>query len=233
MDSILADTGTDGVVVATHTTAAKAEIEQEVDDALGGGTGTSLTAILDRLPAALVLGRMDSSVGAMAANVMTAAATAADLLTELRTYLHGGDWAADMDSLGRHRLVDGTGGGEIDSLSGTVALRAATQASIDAIQAAAASILDDTGTSGVVVAASSKTGYALSATGIDAIWDETVETGATARESLMLSNAGNAGRLSGAGTSEIILRNLANTRDRITAQVNSGNRTSLVYDLGS
>jgi hypothetical protein len=35
VDSILADTGTDGVVVASHTTAAKAEIEAEVDDALG------------------------------------------------------------------------------------------------------------------------------------------------------------------------------------------------------
>ena len=34
IDSILADTGTDGVVVATHTTAAKAEIEAEVNDAI-------------------------------------------------------------------------------------------------------------------------------------------------------------------------------------------------------
>lgn len=45
IDAILADTGTDGVVVASHTTAAKAEIEAEVDDALGGGTGTALTGI--------------------------------------------------------------------------------------------------------------------------------------------------------------------------------------------
>src|SRR3990167_7138579 len=43
--AILADTGTDGVVVNTFTTAGKAEIEAEVDDALGGGTGTALTAI--------------------------------------------------------------------------------------------------------------------------------------------------------------------------------------------
>lgn len=34
IDAILADTGTDGVVVSSHTTAAKAEIEAEVDDAL-------------------------------------------------------------------------------------------------------------------------------------------------------------------------------------------------------
>jgi hypothetical protein len=43
--------------------------------------------IQTRLPAALVGGRMDSSVGAMAANVMTAAAAAADLTTELQTGL--------------------------------------------------------------------------------------------------------------------------------------------------
>lgn len=40
-----------------------------------------------RLPAALVGGRIDASVGAMAANVMTAAATAADYVTELQSGL--------------------------------------------------------------------------------------------------------------------------------------------------
>lgn len=43
--------------------------------------------IQTRLPAALVSGRMDASVGAMAANVMTAAAAAADLTTELQSGL--------------------------------------------------------------------------------------------------------------------------------------------------
>jgi len=47
-------------------------------------TGTTLDG---RIPAALVGGRMDSSVGAMAANVMTAAAAAADLTTELQSGL--------------------------------------------------------------------------------------------------------------------------------------------------
>jgi len=43
--------------------------------------------IQTRLPAALVGGRIDASVGAMAANVMTAAAAAADLTTELQSGL--------------------------------------------------------------------------------------------------------------------------------------------------
>ena len=48
---------------------------------------TDTADIQSRLPAALVSGRIDSSVGAMAANVMTAAAAAADLTTELQTGL--------------------------------------------------------------------------------------------------------------------------------------------------
>jgi hypothetical protein len=47
-------------------------------------TGTTLDG---RIPAALVGGRIDSSVGAMAAHVMTAAAAAADLTTELQSGL--------------------------------------------------------------------------------------------------------------------------------------------------
>lgn len=43
-------------------------------------TGTTLDG---RIPAALVSGRMDASVGAMAANTVTAAATAADFLAEV------------------------------------------------------------------------------------------------------------------------------------------------------
>jgi hypothetical protein len=48
---------------------------------------TDTQDIQTRLPAALVSGRIDASVGAMAANVMTAAAAAADLTTELQSGL--------------------------------------------------------------------------------------------------------------------------------------------------
>lgn len=47
-----------------------------------GALSSGQTTITGRLPAALVSGRMDVSVGAMAANVITAAATAADFVTE-------------------------------------------------------------------------------------------------------------------------------------------------------
>jgi hypothetical protein len=48
---------------------------------------TDTADIQSRLPAALVFGRVDASVGAMAANVMTAAAAASDLTTELQSGL--------------------------------------------------------------------------------------------------------------------------------------------------
>ena len=57
-------------------------------------TGTTLQAEVDdiqsRLPAALVSGRMDASVGAMAANTVTASALATDAVTEIV----GGVWNA-------------------------------------------------------------------------------------------------------------------------------------------
>jgi len=69
----------------------------ELATALGTADDAVLAAIVavqadtdniqTRLPAALMDGRMDSSTGAMAANVMTAAAAASDLATELQSGL--------------------------------------------------------------------------------------------------------------------------------------------------
>jgi hypothetical protein len=76
-----------------------------------------------------------TNLPAITANWLTAAGTAADFSTELRTAINGGDYALSTDANGRIRIVDGTGAGELDTSSGTVLLRAATQASIDAIEA--------------------------------------------------------------------------------------------------
>lgn len=84
---------------AGHTTSGTfgEQVKTDIDDILTD-TGTTLQAEIDgvqadtediqsRLPAALVSGRIDASVGAMAANVMTAAAAASDLTTELQNGL--------------------------------------------------------------------------------------------------------------------------------------------------
>ena len=74
--------------------------------------------IQTRLPAALVSGRMDVSVGAMAANVMTAAAAAADLTTELQSGLATAaalvTAQADLDDL-QTRIPAALVGGRMDS----------------------------------------------------------------------------------------------------------------------
>ena len=48
---------------------------------------------------------------------------------------------------------------------------ASVSADVAAVKSDTAAVLDDTGTSGVVVAAASKTGYRLSSTGVQDIWD--------------------------------------------------------------
>lgn len=81
-----------------HTDAGKAGEQLWTDvDAILVDTGTTLDG---RLPAALVSGRIDASVGAMAANVMTAAAAAADLTTELQSGLSTLDAADVRTALG-------------------------------------------------------------------------------------------------------------------------------------
>jgi hypothetical protein len=91
--------------------------------------------IQTRLPAALVSGRMDSSVGAMAANVLTATAINADAITAAK-------------------IADGA----IDA--GALASDTITAAKI------AASALNGKGDWNI-----GKTGYALSAAGVQAVWD--------------------------------------------------------------
>jgi len=71
--------------------------------------------------------------------------------------------------------------GKIDTIDGIVdAILVDTgttlDGKLDTIDTNVDSILADTGTDGVVVATGSKTGYALSAAGIDAIWDEDITT---------------------------------------------------------
>lgn len=102
---------------------------------------TEIADIQSRLPAALVSGRMDASVGAAAANAINASALAVDAVTEIQSGL------------------------------ATAASLTTVESKIDTIDTNVDSILADTGTDGVVVAAGSKSGYSLSSAGIQAIWD--------------------------------------------------------------
>lgn len=130
----------------------------------------------------------------------------------------------------------------------------ASQASVDTVDTNVDSILDDTGTSGVIVATNNdKTGYAIGTGGIgsgafasgaitaaslnsdavDEILDEQIGDGTiTARQALKLLVAALGGKVSGAGTSTITIRNYADTTDVVVASVDgSGNRSSTTVTL--
>jgi hypothetical protein len=78
-----------------------------------------------------------------------------------------------------------------------------------------------------------KAGYALSAAGIDSVWDEVIEGAApTARQAMRLYLSALASKLSGAGTGTLVFRDYADSKDRITATVDaSNNRTAIVTDV--
>ena len=94
-----------------------------------------------------------------------------------------------------------------------------------------AAILLDTSTDGVVVAAGSKTGYALSDAGVDAIHDEVVEGSLTLRQIQRINHAVLAGKSTGGGTSTLTFKDVADTKARVTATVDAdGNRTAMTND---
>ncbi len=59
-----------------------------------------------------------------------------------------------------------------------------------------------------------------------------VETSLTLRQALRLLAAASAGKLSGAATTTIVIRNVGDSKDRITATVDvAGNRSAITTDL--
>jgi len=76
-----------------------------------------------------------------------------------------------------------------------------------------------------------KTGYELSAAGVDAILDEVVEGTTTLRQMLRIFISALAGKSSGGGTVTLSFRDLADGKNRITATVDvNGNRTNMTLD---
>jgi hypothetical protein len=71
----------------------------------------------------------------------------------------------------------------------------------------------------------------LSGTGVDDIHDEVFEGTYTLRQFLRLIAAAAAGEISGAATTTLIIRDVSDTKPRITATVDaSGNRSALTLD---
>jgi hypothetical protein len=88
------------------------------------------------------------------------------------------------------------------------------------------------GSVGSVTTVSDKTGYRLSATGVDDVLDEVVEGTITFRQMLRLFGAALGGELSGAATTTITIRNASDTKTVATVTVDAdGNRSAVTLDL--
>lgn len=180
------------------------------------GVQSDTDNIQTRLPAALVGGRMDASAGAMAADVLTAAATAPDFGVEVGTAV----WATAA------RTLTSLAGLTVDTVTTLTNLPAIP---VNWLTAAgiAAGALNGKGDWNI-----GKNDYALSVAGVDVIWDEVVDGVRTARESTRLWNSGVGAKSSGLDTTTAVYRDLADTKDRITATVDAfGNRSAVVLDL--
>ena len=121
---------------------------------------------------------------------------------------------------------------ELQSGLATSAALSSLDGKVDTIDTNVDSILADTGTDGVVVAAASKTGYRLSSTGVDDILDEVVEGSHTFRQLLRGFAAALLAKASGLETTNAIYRDVDDSKNRIDATVDAdGNRTAVTLDL--
>jgi hypothetical protein len=174
-----------------------------------------------RLPAALVGGRMDASVGAMAPDVVTASAVAADAVAEIQAGLSTLDGAGVRAAVGLAAANLDTQLAAIDDAVDTEV--AAIKAKTDLLPASPAATGD-----AMTLTAGERNAVA------DALLDRAdgVETGVTVRQSLRLANAANGGKTNGGGTSTFNVRDLADTKNRVVATVDAdGNRSVVTRDL--
>lgn len=142
----------------------------------------------------------------------------------------GGGGSADWSTTERNQIRYRLG------IDGTTATPAATPTlgDIGITQAGADKVWNTTSrtiTGGTVTTVNDKTGYSLSAAGVDAILDDTVEGSLTMRQMVKIMAAALAGKASGGGTTTITFTGLDGTTTRITATVDaSGNRTAVTVN---
>lgn len=158
--------------------------------------------IQTRLPAALVGGRMDASVGAMASDVVTAAAIAANAIG-------ASELAADAVT----EIQAAVAAGAVASVTGAVGSIAA--GGITAASIATGAIDAD----------------ALAADAVDEILDEVVEGAVTLRQAIRVILSFVGAKVTGGGTTTLTYRDIGDTKSRITQTVDSsGNRSASTLD---
>lgn len=233
--------GTFGKAIGDPLTATNSLI-QRTPDAVAGAAGglfiagtnaaTSITTGLTTTFTGNLTGSVGSVTGLTVSNLdatVSSRATPAQVTTAVwdedatghqtqGTFGHTiGDQVADADSI--WSLAN-------TNLDATVSSRAAAsdlatvQADTDNIQTRLPAALE----SGRIAAA-------LDATGVDAILDDAIEGSMTLRQAMRIVLAACANKLSGAATTTVTIRDLADTKARITATVDAdGNRSAVTLD---
>ena len=127
--------------------------------------------------------------------------------------------------------VTGAVGSVTGSVGSVVGAVGSVTGSVGSVVGAVGSV---TGAVGSVTGAvgSVTAGVTLTGATIDSVWDEVMEVGITARQSLRVSNAFLAGETNGGGTVTIRFRDLADTLNRITMTVDAdGDRSGVALNL--
>lgn len=251
--------GAESVVITMRGATGMAQASLEI--ALVDNTAADIIAntndIQTRLPAALVSGRMDASVGAYQTGLTPLQPTVAGRTLDVTA---GGEAGLDWANIGSPTTSVALSGTTVGLTSGTIqsiwdALTSAlnTAGSIGALlvtninatvssRLASASYtapLDAAGTRSAVGLASANLDTQLDALptaneNADALLDRTagVETSYTPRQTLRLLLSSLVGRLSGAGTGTEVVKDINNTKTRITYTTDSnGNRTNVSVDV--
>jgi hypothetical protein len=166
-----------GASVSADVAAVKAETASILED-----TGTTLDDLIDTEVATIIseLAKVPKSDSNVSWNATALAAINAEMDTALNTAIPGSPAAdsineriATMDTtaIPAIKTVVDTIQADTDLLDDVSGGLADIHTDIAAVKTDTAAILVDTGTDGVVVAAASKSGYALSAAGVQSIWD--------------------------------------------------------------
>ncbi len=140
-------------------------------------------------------------------------------------YVVVGDTLAGVTNVG---TVTGNVDGSVASVTGAVgSVTGSVGSVVGAVGSVTGAVGSVTGAVGSVTA-----GVTLTGATIDSVWDEVMEVGITARQSLRVSNSFLAGETNGGGTVTIRFRDLADTLNRITMTVDAdGDRSGVALNL--
>lgn len=141
--------------------------------------------------------------------------------------------AAVADAVWDEARADHTAAGSFGQ--GAASVQGNVTGSVGSVTGAVGSVTGAVGsvTGGVTITTNNdKTGYGLSAAAVDAVLDDAVEGSITARQVMRALLAFVAGKANGGGSTPVVYRDQADTKDRISMSVDTnGNRSAVTTDL--